>query len=138
MMRNFHEKMKNAHGGHGGCGNGDGEGRGGFGPHGHGKILGTTTIGERGQVVIPAEAREALEVQAGDKFVVFGDSRGNSVTLVKADVVSRFANVFLNKSEKFEEMARGILDQIEDTPDDDTATEGDGPAADTTTPEDAK
>jgi len=135
MMRNFHEKMKNAHGG--GCGNGDGEGRGGFGPHGHGKILGTTTIGERGQVVIPAEAREALEVQAGDKFVVFGDSRGNSVTLVKADVVSRFANVFLNKSEKFEEMARGILDQIEDTPDD-AATEGDDPVADTTTPEDTK
>jgi len=88
-------------------------GCGGHGPHGHGKILGTTTIGERGQVVIPAEAREALDVKGGDKFVVFGDRRGNSVTLVKADVISKYANVFLSKSSRFEKMAQDVLDQIE-------------------------
>jgi AbrB family looped-hinge helix DNA binding protein len=41
----------------------------------HGKIFGTTSMGERGLVVIPAEAREELGIQAGEKFVVFGDAR---------------------------------------------------------------
>jgi AbrB family looped-hinge helix DNA binding protein len=86
--------------------------------------LGTTTLGERGQVVIPAEARKTLAVEAGDKFVVFGDKRGNSVTLVKADVISQFANVFLEKSDKFGKIAQSILGQINDTDEDGDGGEG--------------
>ncbi|SMQ83755.1 looped-hinge helix DNA binding domain-containing protein, AbrB family [Bacillus sp. OV166] len=32
----------------------------------HGKIFGTTSMGERGQLVIPSEAREELGIKSGD------------------------------------------------------------------------
>lgn len=35
------------------------------------QICGTTTIGERGQVVIPAEVRQAMGLKTGDKLLVF-------------------------------------------------------------------
>lgn len=35
-------------------------------------FYGTATIGTKGQIVIPAEAREDLNMQPGDKVVVFG------------------------------------------------------------------
>ncbi len=33
--------------------------------------FGTATIGERGQIVIPAEIRKKLKIKSGEKFVVF-------------------------------------------------------------------
>lgn len=35
-------------------------------------FFGTTTVGERGQVVIPSEAREAMGIEKGEKLLVFG------------------------------------------------------------------
>jgi len=35
-------------------------------------FYGTTTIGERGQAVIPAEARRAMKLKKGEKMLVFG------------------------------------------------------------------
>ncbi len=77
----------------------------------HGKILGTTSVGERGQVVIPAEAREELEIKAGDKFVVFGNKRKGAVIMVKADIFNKFADFFMSKSKKLEKIAETILDK---------------------------
>jgi AbrB family looped-hinge helix DNA binding protein len=34
-------------------------------------FLGAVTVGERGQIVIPAEAREAYDISGGDKLLVF-------------------------------------------------------------------
>ncbi len=95
---------------------------------GHGKILGTTTIGERGQVVIPASAREELGIKAGDKFVVFGDKRKGSVALVRADVFDEFADFFMSKSKKLEKFAQTIIDKknaFEDLDDEDEDEEMD-------------
>lgn len=35
------------------------------------RLIGSVTVGERGQVVIPAEAREAMSINASDKLLVF-------------------------------------------------------------------
>ncbi|MDQ5913211.1 MAG: AbrB/MazE/SpoVT family DNA-binding protein [Patescibacteria group bacterium] len=35
------------------------------------QLIGSVTVGERGQVVIPSEARESLTINAGDKLLVF-------------------------------------------------------------------
>lgn len=40
------------------------------------QFYGTTVVGERGQAVIPAEAREALDLKKGDKLLVFGMGNG--------------------------------------------------------------
>jgi len=40
------------------------------------KFYGTTVVGERGQAVIPAEAREALNLKKGEKLLVFGMGNG--------------------------------------------------------------
>ncbi len=36
------------------------------------KLYGTATVGTKGQIVIPAEAREELGLQAGDKLYIAG------------------------------------------------------------------
>jgi len=35
-------------------------------------FYGTTTLGEKGQAVIPAEARETMDLKKGEKLLVFG------------------------------------------------------------------
>jgi len=35
-------------------------------------FFGSTTMGAKGQVVVPAKARKALGVRSGDKLLVFG------------------------------------------------------------------
>jgi AbrB family looped-hinge helix DNA binding protein len=35
-------------------------------------FFGSTTVGERGQVVIPSEARQAMKIEAGEKLLVLG------------------------------------------------------------------
>lgn len=47
-------------------------------------FYGTSTVGERGQIVIPSEARHKLKISSGDKFVFF--SHGQVLHLIKADV----------------------------------------------------
>lgn len=36
-------------------------------------IFGTVKVGERGQIVIPKEARESFEIKPGDILIVTGD-----------------------------------------------------------------
>ena len=36
-----------------------------------GKLFGAVTVGERGQLVIPAELRKELKIKAGDKLMIF-------------------------------------------------------------------
>src|SRR5690625_4459976 len=43
-----------------------------YGPGGRG-FYGAVTVGERGQIVIPAQARRDLGIEAGDRLLVLGD-----------------------------------------------------------------
>lgn len=38
----------------------------------HATFYGTATLGERGQIVIPAEARKTLNLSKGEKLLIFG------------------------------------------------------------------
>lgn len=37
------------------------------------RFYGAITVSDRGQIVIPAEARRDFNIQVGDKLIVFGD-----------------------------------------------------------------
>lgn len=53
------------------------------------KLWGTATVGSKGQVVIPAEARDELGIGEGDKMVVLGSTKLGTVTLVKAEAIEQ-------------------------------------------------
>ena len=38
----------------------------------HKEFYGSTTVGEKGQIVVPAEARKVMGLKKGDKLLVFG------------------------------------------------------------------
>ena len=53
-------------------------------------IFGTVKVGERGQIVIPKEAREIFEINPGDTLLVLGDEE-QGIAVVKADVMKEVA-----------------------------------------------
>jgi len=66
---------------------------------GKGKCYGTTSVGERGQIVIPKEAREELDLKQGDKLVVYG-KHGKALALVKADQLPELIDHMIEDLEK--------------------------------------
>ena len=47
-------------------------------------LFGLVTVGEKGQIVRPAEARKLFDINTGDKLVVLGDE-GQGLAVIKAD-----------------------------------------------------
>ncbi len=42
-------------------------------------IFGVVKVGDRGQIVIPKDAREVYGIKAGDSLLVLGDTKGMAV-----------------------------------------------------------
>jgi len=40
--------------------------------HPEGQFYGSATVGEKGQIVIPQDARETMKLKKGDRLLVFG------------------------------------------------------------------
>jgi AbrB family looped-hinge helix DNA binding protein len=57
------------------------------------KFLGITTIGEKGQMVIPAEARAALKLVKGEKLIVMS-AREDAFIIMKASRFEAMASHF--------------------------------------------
>jgi AbrB family looped-hinge helix DNA binding protein len=55
------------------------------------RFFGITTIGGKGQVVIPAEARAALKLVKGEKLMVVSPNK-NVIVLAKASELEAFAS----------------------------------------------
>ena len=61
-----------------------------------GKTYGAVTVGERGQLVIPAELRKALKIKSGDQLMVFAKPDRRVINLMP----SRDFSEFLVRAEK--------------------------------------
>ena len=57
-------------------------------------FFGVVTVGERGQIVIPKDARKLFDINAGDKLVVLGEDN-QGIAIVKADNFESFAKTLL-------------------------------------------
>lgn len=72
------------------------------------KVSGTTTIGERGQVVIPAEIRKVMNLKTGDKLLVFCKFE-KFIGLIKAVDLDQFLEKITGHvNEKLEKLRKNI------------------------------
>ncbi len=55
-----------------------------------GKVYGSVTVGERGQLVIPAELRRALGIKSGDQLMVFANVEKRIVSLMPSRDFTKF------------------------------------------------
>ena len=62
-------------------------------------IFGTVKVGERGQIVIPKEARKLFDIKPGDTLLVLGDDE-SGIAISKADVMKEVALKILNGFKK--------------------------------------
>ena len=53
-------------------------------------VFGTVKVGERGQIIIPKEARETFDIKAGDTLIVLGDEKWG-IAVTKSDVLQKYA-----------------------------------------------
>jgi AbrB family looped-hinge helix DNA binding protein len=51
------------------------------------KFYGAATVGTKGQIVIPAEAREELEIKEGDKLIILRAHEGSGLAILKGEML---------------------------------------------------
>ena len=65
-------------------------------------VFGTVKIGEKGQIVIPKEARQVFGLSPGDSLLVLGDEK-NGIVLAKAEVLNSVALKILGQIDQGKE-----------------------------------
>lgn len=62
------------------------------------KYVGICTVGEKGQIVIPKNARSMFDITPGDSIIVLCDKEKGMV-LIKSDIIeNNLGNMFLNNN----------------------------------------
>lgn len=65
-------------------------------------FYGSATIGERGQVVIPAEARQELGIEPGDKVLFMHHPIHEGIMIFKIEAVKDFLDEFAASVQRIE------------------------------------
>ncbi len=73
------------------------------------RCFGSTTLGPRGQVVIPVNARKDLGLESGDTLLVFSSFHGHGVMLLKADAIESMLN---KATERISDMEKQVKDYL--------------------------
>jgi AbrB family looped-hinge helix DNA binding protein len=63
-------------------------------------FYGSATVGERGQVVIPANARAELGISPGDKLLIMKHPVHQGLMMVKLEALRDFLDVFSKEVER--------------------------------------
>lgn len=77
-----------------------------MGVPGNKKLYGTATVGTKGQIVIPAEARDELHILPGDRLYVLGSMHGNGIVLLKEDMIEHIVEQMSAQIEGFREFQK--------------------------------
>jgi AbrB family looped-hinge helix DNA binding protein len=67
-----------------------------------GKYAWTAKVGQKGQIVIPQEAREVFDIKPGDTLLLLGDE-AQGIAIVKNDLFAHFAETILKAQNMKEE-----------------------------------
>ena len=60
------------------------------------RVFGTVRVGDRGQIVIPKEARELFDIHPGDTLLVLGD-RETGLVISRPELLNDLAEQLLNQ-----------------------------------------
>ena len=63
------------------------------------KFVGISKVGEKGQIVIPKEARDMFDIKAGDSIIVLCDKE-RGIALLKADAIEDLTDKILPRGGK--------------------------------------
>jgi AbrB family looped-hinge helix DNA binding protein len=71
-------------------------------------FYGAATVGERGQIVIPVEARKRYNIETGDKILIMGAPHKRGLMLIKIEAMREFMTTILSDLQEMEqEIASG-------------------------------
>lgn len=73
--------------------------------HHEGQFYGTATVGEKGQIVIPQEARKNLKLKKGDKLLVFGP-HGDMLGIAKLSHIEKITSHLSEKLKMFNDITK--------------------------------
>jgi AbrB family looped-hinge helix DNA binding protein len=59
-------------------------------------LFGICKVGEKGQIVIPKDARDVFDIKPGDSILVLGDAK-KGIALVKAEVFNSITEDIIGK-----------------------------------------
>jgi len=59
-------------------------------------FYGSVTVGERGQVVIPAKARRDYGIECGDQLLIMGHPTKNGLMIAKVDAIRAFLSKMID------------------------------------------
>ncbi len=60
------------------------------------KYIGISKVGEKGQIVIPKEARDMFDIKSGDSLIVLCDKK-KGIALIKSEVVEDLTDNILDR-----------------------------------------
>lgn len=63
------------------------------------KFIGICKVGEKGQIVIPAEARKMFNINPGDSVVVLCD-KSQGMAIVKSEVIEEMTDTIIGSIKK--------------------------------------
>lgn len=65
------------------------------------KLYGTATVGTKGQIVIPADARKELGIEEGDRLYVVGSPEGGFLGILKEEAIQEMVQMMSDQIESF-------------------------------------
>ena len=65
------------------------------------RVFGTAKVGDRGQIVIPKEARELFKIRPGDTLLILGEEE-TGLIVSRPEVLSDIANQVFSSMQKEE------------------------------------
>lgn len=66
-------------------------------------FYGAATVGERGQIVIPVEARKRYGIETGDKILIMGAPHERGLMLIKIEAMREFMTTILSDLQEMEQ-----------------------------------
>ena len=63
------------------------------------KFVGICKVGEKGQIVIPAQARKMFNINPGDSIIVLCDKK-QGIALIKSDIIEDLSDKVFQKGDK--------------------------------------